>query len=135
MGFTDKNSRTDHESLCVYCTEGTHVPFHDYISNDDVARIGTVDDWMDMEMVRANRNIDDVGAQTIATGAGGAFEYGVDLGRRLNGIEDLELQAVLEMVKANMDLTQSTPTQILQGQEEEATSIWDMAYQPEEYLE
>lgn len=131
MGFTNKNSRTTHESLCAYRIEGTHLPFHDYISNDDDAQIVSVDDWM--EMARANmNNIHDVGDHIVA---GGEFEYDVDLGHWLNGIEHLELQAALEMVKANVDLTQSTPAQILMGQEEEATSIWDLAYQPEQDIE
>ncbi|TKY47644.1 putative ETHYLENE INSENSITIVE 3 4 protein [Spatholobus suberectus] len=33
MGFVDKNSRMDHESLCAYRTHESHVPpFHDYLS-------------------------------------------------------------------------------------------------------
>ncbi|KAJ1412846.1 Ethylene insensitive 3-like protein, DNA-binding domain superfamily [Sesbania bispinosa] len=108
MGFQDKSSRMNHESLCAYRTEQSHVPFHDYMSNDT-----RVDDWMNMEVTRTNQNQNDLVGGQVMNEMGGiqgrtVEDYG---GFWLNGIEDLELH-----------LAQEIP----QGQE--ATSIWDLAY-------
>ncbi|RYQ83374.1 hypothetical protein Ahy_B10g102032 [Arachis hypogaea] len=124
MGFRDKNSRMDHESMCAFrsatldhqginSSNENSKAFHDYLSSEE--RMTSVGDWMNMEVAKANNNNNnlgdtDFGDIDIMNGteeiAGEAF--GEDnLGLWLNDIEDCELFAALEMVKANsvMDST------------------------------
>nr|XP_025679341.1 ETHYLENE INSENSITIVE 3-like 5 protein [Arachis hypogaea] len=127
MGFKDKNSRMDHESMCAFRDttleqQGSNSnnknlkAFHDYLSSED--RMTSVGDWMNMEVAKAKNNNNnnnnfgdtDFGDIDIMNGmeeiAGEAF--GEDnLGLWQNDIEDCELLAALEMVKANsvMDST------------------------------
>ncbi|XP_057733822.1 putative ETHYLENE INSENSITIVE 3-like 4 protein [Arachis stenosperma] len=156
MGFRDKNSRLD--SMCAF--GGTTLDhqrsnsnnenwkaFHDYLSSEE--RMTSVGDWMNMEVAKANNNNNnnnnfgdtDFGDIDIMNGmkeiAGGAF--GEDnLGLWLNDIEDYELLAALEMVKANsvMDSTHqnNNPPLIKHdyisphdglGQEATTSSLWD----------
>ncbi|XLQ99130.1 hypothetical protein S83_065329 [Arachis hypogaea] len=163
MGFRDKNSRMDHESMCAF--RGTTIDhqgsnsnnenskaFHDYLSSEE--RMINVGDWMNMEVAKANDNNNnnnnynnsgdtDSGDIDIMNGmeeiAGKAF--GEDnLGLWLNDIEDCELLAALEMVKANsvMDSTHqnNNPPLIkhdhisprdghLLGEEATTSSLWD----------
>ncbi|XP_072084330.1 putative ETHYLENE INSENSITIVE 3-like 4 protein [Arachis hypogaea] len=163
MGFRDKNSRMDHESMCAF--RGTTIDhqgsnsnnenskaFHDYLSSEE--RMISVGDWMNMEVAKANDNNNnnnnynnsgdtDSGDIDIMNGmeeiAGKAF--GEDnLGLWLNDIEDCELLAALEMVKANsvMDSTHqnNNPPLIkhdhisprdghLLGEEATTSSLWD----------
>ncbi|KAK7281025.1 hypothetical protein RIF29_08662 [Crotalaria pallida] len=117
MGFRDKNSRMDHESLCPYQMEGSHIPLHDYLSNE--SPMTSVDDWKkNMEMARVSQN-------EVGEFAGRTLEDNV--GYWMNGIEDLELLEALEMVRNDVDLSTDSP----QGQEE-ATSVWDLVWQPKE---
>ncbi|KAK7305998.1 hypothetical protein VNO77_43912 [Canavalia gladiata] len=111
LGFVDKNSRMDHESLCVYRTEETHV-FQDYLLND--VPITTLDDCISV----ANRG--DVSLEEIE---GGSATLDYNAGYWLNGIDDLELQAALDLLRDNVDLTQNI------GQEG-ATTIWDLPCHP-----
>ncbi|KAL2343036.1 hypothetical protein Fmac_004321 [Flemingia macrophylla] len=123
MGFTDKNSRMNHESLCAYRnTQSPSLP-HDYLSNH--AQLPSVDDWMNMELANANQNGNDLVGNLndqLGEAAGKTPEnYG---GSWLNALEDLELQAALNQM--DMDLNQNheqdpTPDQ-------ETISIWDFTY-------
>ncbi|XP_072060207.1 putative ETHYLENE INSENSITIVE 3-like 4 protein [Arachis hypogaea] len=121
MGFRDKNSRMDHESMCAFrratldyqginSSNENSKAFHDYLLSEE--RMTSVGDWMKMEVAKANNNNNnnnnfgdtDFGDIDIMNGmeeiAGEAF--GEDkLGLWLNDIEDCELLAALEMVKAN----------------------------------
>ncbi|KAK7247447.1 hypothetical protein RIF29_42330 [Crotalaria pallida] len=55
MGFPDKNSRMNHESLCAYRA----VQSHECVSND--TQIESVDDWLNMELGRGyNQNQNDL---------------------------------------------------------------------------
>ncbi|XP_052110114.1 ETHYLENE INSENSITIVE 3-like 5 protein [Arachis duranensis] len=127
MGFRDKNSRMDHESICVFrgatldhqgssSSNENSKAFHNYPSSEE--RMISVGDWMNMEVAKANNHNNnnnnfgdtDFGDIDIMNGmkeiAGEAF--GEDnLGLWLNDIEDCELLAALEMGKANsvMDST------------------------------
>ncbi|XP_027337569.1 putative ETHYLENE INSENSITIVE 3-like 4 protein [Abrus precatorius] len=116
MGFRDKNSRMDHESLCAYRTEESHVPFLGSLSND--APLATLDDWMNMA------NLSDVSGGKIAGGSE-TLDHN-NAGYWLNGIDDLELQAALEMVRDNVDLTQNLAQALIPQGQEDATSMWDL---------
>ena len=117
MGFPDKNSRMNHESLCAYHTEQSHVPFHDYLSND--TKLARVDDWMNMEVARDNNcDQNDLVAQLneLAEIAGTtAQDYG---GFWLSGTEDLDLHAALDLEKENVVDNNPNPShKITQGLE------------------
>ncbi|XLT12794.1 hypothetical protein HN51_058484 [Arachis hypogaea] len=129
MGFRDKNSRMDHESMCAFRSanhQGSNSSnknskaFHDYPSSEE--RMTSVGDWMNMEVAKANNNnnnnnnfgdtdfgdIDIMnGMEEIAGEASGEDNLEDNLELWLNDIEDCELLAALEMVKANsvMDST------------------------------
>ncbi|KAK7358951.1 hypothetical protein VNO77_00893 [Canavalia gladiata] len=127
MGFLDKNSRMNHESLCAYRTEQSqsHVMLHEYISNE--TQMASMDDWMDMEVARTNNqnqnnlvgHLNDQLREIART----REDYG-DLW--INGLDDLEFQAALDMARGNTDLNQNLVKDIPQGQE--VTSIWDLTY-------
>ncbi|KAK7311140.1 hypothetical protein RJT34_09068 [Clitoria ternatea] len=115
LGFVDKNSRMDHESLCAYRTEESHVPFHqNYLSSDNDAPIfTTLDDWLNV--IDHNQN--------DASGSSGTSSD-LNAGHWLSGIDDLELQAALDLLTdGNLDFTQ-IPL------EAPPNSIWDLACLP-----
>ncbi|XP_027364458.1 putative ETHYLENE INSENSITIVE 3-like 4 protein [Abrus precatorius] len=126
MGFPDKNSRMNHESLCAYRTEQNLDLIHDYLSND--TQMPSVDDWMSMGVARANnQNENDLVVHLndrLREIAGRTAEDYESLW--INGIDHLELQAALEMARDSMGLNQNPVQEIPQGQEE--TSIWDLTY-------
>ncbi|XP_020988508.1 putative ETHYLENE INSENSITIVE 3-like 4 protein [Arachis duranensis] len=121
MGFRDKNSRMDHESMCAFrratldyqginSSNENSKAFHDYLLSEE--RMTSVGDWMKMEVAKANNNNNnnnnfgdtDFGDIDIMNGMEeiGGEAFGEDkLGLWLNDIEDCELLAALEMVKAN----------------------------------
>ncbi|QCD98668.1 putative ETHYLENE INSENSITIVE 3-like 4 protein [Vigna unguiculata] len=106
MGFLDKNMRLDHEALCAYRTEDSQVPFHRYLSNE-ASPITSLDDWMNLAIQNDAK---------VLEAAGGSGTLEDDVCYWLNGVENLELQAALEiLVKDNQDFDQ-----------EDATSIWDL---------
>ncbi|KAL4275590.1 hypothetical protein HN51_058414 [Arachis hypogaea] len=121
LGFKDKNSRMDHESMCAFrgatlnhqesnSSNENSKAFHDYLSSEE--RMTSVGDWMNMEVAKANDNNNnnnnfgdtDFGDIDIMNRmeeiAGEAF--GEDnLGLWPNDIEGCELLAALEMVRAD----------------------------------
>ncbi|XP_057739762.1 putative ETHYLENE INSENSITIVE 3-like 4 protein [Arachis stenosperma] len=129
MGFKDKNSRMNHESMCGFrgatlnhqgsnSSNENSKAFHDYLSSEE--RMISVGNWMNMEVAKANDNNNDnnkfgetdFGDVDIMNGmeeiAGEAF--GEDnLGLWLNDIEGCELLAALEMVKANSVIDSTHP--------------------------
>ncbi|MED6148097.1 hypothetical protein PIB30_050008 [Stylosanthes scabra] len=163
LGFKDKNSRMDHESLCAFrgailehqgsnSSDENSKAFHDYLSSE--ARITSVGDWMNIEVAKANNNNNnnssfgdtDFGDVDIMNGMeeiiipGEGFGEDNNVGLWLDEIEDCELLAALEMVKASsvMDSTHNNPPLIEHHDlisphgghhldEEEATtsSLWD----------
>ena len=128
MGFLNKNSRMNHESLCAYRTnESQSVLLQDSQSND--TQIASVDDWMmNLEVARANQNENNhpVGHpindqfRDIA-GKTSEEDYGCLWPKSL---EDLDLQAALNQM--DMDLNPNPEQDTPQGQE--VTSIWDLPY-------
>ncbi|CAJ1856285.1 unnamed protein product [Sphenostylis stenocarpa] len=119
MGFVDKNARLDHEAFCVYHKEDSHVPFHRYLSNE-ASPITSIDDWMNVAIQNDAKVVE-------AAGGSGTLEN--DACYWLNGVDNLELQAALEMlVRDDGDFAQN-PMHVLQGQED-ATSIWDLPCHP-----
>lgn len=90
MGFQDKSSRINHESLCAYRTEQEgRVPFHDYLSNDD--------DWIYMEPAGANQDQNELGGH-VNRELGEIVDKTVEDygGFWLNGIQDLGLHMELD---------------------------------------
>ncbi|KAK7318579.1 hypothetical protein RJT34_03282 [Clitoria ternatea] len=126
LGFPDKNSRMDHESLCAYRTEQSQGSFllQDYLSNDT-----KMDDWMNMDVAGVDQNENDpvrhlMDDQFRYIAGKEAEDYG---GFWLNGIHDLELNAALDLMERyNMDLNQN-PEQVI-PQDQRVTSIWDFTY-------
>ncbi|KAG5029705.1 hypothetical protein JHK82_013294 [Glycine max] len=128
MGFLNKNSRMNHESLCAYRTnESQSDLLQDSQSND--TQIASVDDWMmNLEVARANQNENNhpVGHpindqfRDIA-GKTSEEDYGCLWPKSL---EDLDLQAALNQM--DMDLNPNPEQDTPQGQE--VTSIWDLPY-------
>ncbi|KAK7399519.1 hypothetical protein VNO78_10704 [Psophocarpus tetragonolobus] len=123
MGFPDKNSRMNHESLCAYRPNQSQPVLYDYQSND--TQITSLDDWMNMEVVRDNQNEDLVGHlmndQLRDTVGKTPQDYG---GLWLNSLEDLEWHAALNQM--NTDLNTNPEQDTTQGQE--ITSIWELTY-------
>ncbi|XP_057739470.1 putative ETHYLENE INSENSITIVE 3-like 4 protein [Arachis stenosperma] len=129
MGFKDKNSRMDHESMCGFggatlthqgssSNNENSKAFHDYLSSEE--RMTSVGNWINMEVAKANdKNNDnnkfgdtDFGDIDIMNGmeeiAGEAFgEDNLELW--LNDIEGCELLAALEMVKADSVMDSTHP--------------------------
>ncbi|KAI4317242.1 hypothetical protein L6164_025131 [Bauhinia variegata] len=122
LGFADRNSRMNHESLCAYHPHTNLVPFHDYMLND--GQIQGLDEWLNMELARANHQkhnevVDENPTRTMG-------EYSSS--NWLSGVEDLdELHTALSMAREDVDSNQTSVQEFPQGQE--ATSIWDLAYQ------
>ncbi|ESW31626.1 hypothetical protein PHAVU_002G253900 [Phaseolus vulgaris] len=123
MGFLDKNSRMNHESHCGYRTSQNPTLLHDNVSND--TQIICEDDWMNMEVARANQNdndhLGDLNDQLRDIVGKTPEDYG---SLWLNSLEDLELHTALDQIDMNLNRNseQDTP----QGQE--ITSIWDLTY-------
>ncbi|CAJ1938059.1 unnamed protein product [Sphenostylis stenocarpa] len=123
MGFPDKNSRMNHESSCTYGTNQSPALLHDQVSND--SQITFVNDWMNMEVARANQNNNDhfghLNDQRRDISGQSPEDYG---GLWLNSLEDLESHAALDQM--DMHLSQNPEQDTPQGQE--ITSIWDLTY-------
>ncbi|KAK7369372.1 hypothetical protein VNO80_11409 [Phaseolus coccineus] len=123
MGFLDKNSRMNHESHCGYRNNQNPTLLHDPVSND--TQIICEDDWMNMEVARANQNdndhFGDLNDQVRDIVGKTPEDYG---SLWLNSLEDLELHTALDQIDMNLNRNseQDTP----QGQE--ITSIWDLTY-------
>ena len=68
----------------------------------------------------------------LGEAAGGSGTLEDDPCYWLNAIENLELQAALELlVRDNMDFAQNVPVQIPQGQgQEDAASVWGLGTHP-----
>lgn len=118
MGFVDKNLRLDHESLCAYGVEDqSHVPFHRF---NDGPPVTSLDDWMNV----ATQN--DV---SVVEAAGGSGTLEHDPCYWLNGVENFDLEAALEILvkDSNMDCTQH-PQQIIPHGQGDATSLWGLTY-------
>ncbi|KAK7281024.1 hypothetical protein RIF29_08661 [Crotalaria pallida] len=94
MGFSGKNLRMDHESLCSYSTDGSHVSVQDHLLNH--APTIDVEDWKkNMEIARTDQNVvGELASRTLDD----------SVGYWLNDIEDLELLAALERVRKDMEL-------------------------------
>nr|ADD09616.1 ethylene insensitive-like protein [Trifolium repens] len=115
MGFSDKNSRVNHESLCSYRTEQGHVPFHDLL-NMDIA--GASNQNQDNNNLIENVNeLIEIVDRTVEEGYGGFW---------LNSMQDLELHTGVDMESDNMDLNQNPAQETTLSHEE--TSIWDLTY-------
>ncbi|XP_004504054.1 putative ETHYLENE INSENSITIVE 3-like 4 protein [Cicer arietinum] len=120
MGFTNKSSRVNHESLCAYRTEQEHVPFQDYLS----------DDWMNMDITGADNqkhdhsnivgNVNELGeiVERTVEDYGGFWIHGMQ--------QDLELHMGVDMKRDNVDLNQNPEQETTLSHEE--TSIWDLTY-------
>lgn len=134
LGFVDKNSRMNHESICGYRTEETSqvFPWLNYLSHDATNTAGW-DDWM-MNVVTQNDDDD----EAVAGGSSSGHNHGTledDPYIWLNGVDNLEFQAARELLvrdnnnNNNTDLTQINPAQIIpQGQEDSiSASIWELA--------
>jgi ethylene-insensitive protein 3 len=113
MGFSDKNSRVNHESLCSYRTEQGH-PFHDYPYHEEYVNNQNQDHNNLVENVNELREIVD---RTVEEGYGGFW---------LNSMQDLELHTEVDMESDNMDLNQNPAQETTLSHEE--TSIWDLTY-------
>ncbi|CAJ2677026.1 unnamed protein product [Trifolium pratense] len=120
MGFSDKSSRLNHESLCSYRIEQGHVPFHDYLP----------DDWLNMHIAGANnqhqdrknlvenvKELREIVDMTVEEDYGGFW---------LNSMQDLELNMGVDMERDNVDLNQNPAQDTTLSHEE--TSIWDLTY-------
>lgn len=121
MGFSDKSSRVNHESLCSYRTDQGHVPFHDYLS----------DDWLNMDIAgSSNQNHDHSNLVGNVNELREIVDRTVeDYGRFwLNGIQDLELHMGVNMERDNMDLNQNHNQEQDTTLSHEETSIWDLTY-------
>ncbi|GAU19764.1 hypothetical protein TSUD_78900 [Trifolium subterraneum] len=115
MGFSDKSSRVNHESLCSYRTEQGNVPFHDWLNMGIAGASNQNQDHNNLvENVNELREIVD---RTVEEDYGGFW---------LNSVQDLELHAGVDMERDNVDLNQN-PAQVTTLSHEE-TSIWDLTY-------
>lgn len=128
LGFPDRSSRMDHESVCAYRLDQSQVPFLDYLSDD--SRMKSVAEWMNMELQKAN------GAPQHDHASGmGEMNKGRTVGDCAGywekGMEDLDLHSLLELLHDQGNLNQS-PEQHM-SHAEEAASIWDLAYQEPEH--
>ncbi|ESW35631.1 hypothetical protein PHAVU_001G251100 [Phaseolus vulgaris] len=119
MGFVDRNARLDHEALCAYRIEDSYLPFHRYLSNE-ASPITSVDDWMNVAIQNDAKVVE-------AAGGSGTLEDNACYW--LNGVENLELEAALEMLLNDNEDFDQNPVQIPQVQED-ATSIWDLPWHP-----
>lgn len=134
LGFVDKNSRSDHELLCAYriMEEGGG----ENIDSDALAlmeksclydfpmgytQMKSVTDWMNMEL--AEDNLDGCVVVSNVVGEEQSYILG-DYSSWGNSIEDLALNAALEMQKENMDSEETIPSQNIMH-DQQATSIWD----------
>nr|KYP45215.1 Putative ETHYLENE INSENSITIVE 3-like 4 protein [Cajanus cajan] len=122
MGFPDKNSRMNHESLCAYRNNQSPFLLHDHPNNE--TQLPSVDDWMNM-VARGNQNENNIvgylNDQLREIAGKTPEDYG---GLWLNALEDLEFQAALDQME--IDLNHNHEQDTLQGQE--LTSIWDLTY-------
>lgn len=119
MGFSDKSSRVNHESLCSYRTEQGHVPFHDYLS----------DDWLNLDIAgSSNQNQDHSNLVGNVNEMREIVDRTVeDCGEFwINGIQELELHMGMDMNRDNVDLNQNPEQGTTLSHEE--TSIWDLTY-------
>jgi ethylene-insensitive protein 3 len=122
MGFSDKSSRVNHESLCSYRTEQGHVPFHDFLS----------DDWLNMDIAGDNdKQSQDQDHNSFVENVNESREI-VDMTLQdygsfwLNSMQDLELHMGVDLEKDNVDLNQNPAQETALSHE--ATSIWDLTY-------
>lgn len=116
-GGSSSSSRSE-KRKCVFDVGGDDAVFPQNklplsLANllDCEARIENVDEWLKMGEIEGGK-------------------FGWDVEHWLNDVDDLDLEAALEMVKGNhnMDFIPQNPAHNLHGQEKE-NSVWDFTYQ------
>ncbi|WJX47601.1 hypothetical protein P8452_34270 [Trifolium repens] len=117
MGFSDKNSRMNDESLCSNRTEQLqgHVPFHDWLNMDIAGASNQNQD--DNNLVENVSELREIVDRTVEEDYGSFW---------LNSMQDFELHTGVDMENDNMDLNQNPAQETTLNIEE--TSIWDLTY-------
>ncbi|WOG91733.1 hypothetical protein DCAR_0310983 [Daucus carota subsp. sativus] len=147
-GFTNKNSRSDHESTCV------HAPTNDSPKNLEIftsntptgilhpptdseavqhvrveANVVNDNEWMNMAIERDKE--EDLDAQERQASSSSVEDYRHYWGE--NVFEEVQLEEIYGIHRERMDLN-VTPTYRGVLSEQGATSIWDLGYEsPEEH--
>ncbi|KAK5843357.1 putative ETHYLENE INSENSITIVE 3-like 4 protein [Gossypium arboreum] len=152
LGFTGKNTRSDHESSCSYRSKESDVsqesseesefsnrnlaPYdhHSFgpqakLNTDslgDAQKVLAVTDWLDMELAKANDQHRNMQSDEVGDISGTVSQ---DYINYLGGaIEDLPVPAEFLLQLGDMDLDPSLPLLLENIQEQGLTSIWDMGF-------
>lgn len=107
MGFIDKRARTEHETQCI-CRGERSEEFSDEQSID--THLKSVVEWMNWELGRAEAGSEEARIEDAGDGSGSSTveDYG-------SGYWNMDLNA--------------SPGEDLSGQQQDATSIWDLRYE------
>ncbi|KAK1391958.1 Ethylene insensitive 3-like protein, DNA-binding domain containing protein [Heracleum sosnowskyi] len=146
IGFSDRNSRTDHESRCVHglindgprtleiFTSNTptsvHPPIDSEVALHDGMEGNVVNDneWMNMAMERDEENLD---AQERQASSSSVEDYGHYWGE--NVFEQVHFEEIFGIHREQMDLNVTPPYEGVLN-EHGTASIWDLGYEsPEEH--
>ncbi|KAI3451132.1 hypothetical protein Pfo_007797 [Paulownia fortunei] len=120
FGFVDKNSRTDHESICAY-RRGDGANSQEIVGGNQEKQLSRVQqetrlsEWIQMALEKGNQVFNGEGASGTMPHCG---NYWGD-----NVIEQLQFDPSY----GNMDLNAKSLEESLHGETE--TSIWELAYQ------
>lgn len=123
-GFSDKNSRTEHERMCSYNYEAVQWKEEKISDDDDKNPI-----WMDM-ILKNNNSSGEVSISQVVEEVNRSMEaYGIGSywGESENVLDDVGYGS--QLLDLNLNLT---PLKEVLGNEAAATSIWDLTYDDEE---